>query len=313
MVMYNIDYHRYDKHVVRNLIILMGAISMYKCADERSRKLAATRAALMTKTWLIAGTKGKVVEVFGRIFSGFIDTNRGGGVMNAINMTYLVMLQDQHFIRDIVSQMRYWMLVMGDDNLVAVNPKVFSLSKLQTDAKMMNFEIDDPAKLAFGVKFLQYRVFEWKGRLVMIYPWTRVLLSALMKERASGLGPCGWTLSTYQQLAKLMEAPEFLAPVVNIIAYFDEQHLMLDKTIAQITEGVKAEDAEAAKKDKRATSTSDRLFDGDPSKAEQFNADGTIKASYFEPVQAAIKAVYDPQFFSKLSIAVPKLVSNTVK
>lgn len=305
--MYNIDYHRYDKHVNKAWIELFGAMSMYKCADARSKTLAKFRAALMTDTQLVCGSMGRILEIFGRIFSGYIDTNRGGGGINGTNMTNLLMSQSDHFVRDIVTQVAHWMLVMGDDNL-CITPIGFSLPRLQKDAEKYGFEIDDTSKIAFGPKFLQYRLFEYHGKEIMIYPWTRVLNSMLMKERQTGLGPCGWTLALYQQAAKLMEGPEYLANVVNIIAYFDDNHLMLDRSIDDIIKGASQEDAEAAQgpKASRRESTANRLYDGDPSKAEQFDPEGNLKPNYFREVQAAIKSVYDPSFFSKNGISVPK-------
>lgn len=305
-VMYNIDYHRFDIHDVRELVELVGAVSMYRCVDERSRKLALYRACLMTRTWLIAGTLGRKIEVFGRIFSGFIDTNRAGGVLNAISMLYLVMKQDDHYVRDIVARILHWMLVMGDDNLVIVNPAKFSLSRLQADAKKLGHEIDDPSKLAFGPKFLQYRLFLLNGNYVMAYPWTRVLRATLFKERSKGLGPCGWTLTFYQQLAKLIEVPEFLAPVVNITAYFDDDHLMLDRSVEEIIKGAEVEDQAAIESGKRTESTARSLYDGDPSKARQFNESGDkLAPNYFAEVQQVIKSVYSTDYLKQHGITAP--------
>lgn len=312
--MYNIDYHRYDKHVLAQWIKLWGAMSMIKCADARSIKLACARAALMLGTTLTAGTIEQVIEIYGRIFSGFIDTNRAGGGINATNMTYLIMKQDPHYVRDIVAAYRYSMLVMGDDNLL-ITPAGFNLSRLQKEAdSLCGFEIDDATKIAFGPKFLQYRLFvDNEGHEVMIYPWTRVLRSMLFKERPAGLGPNGWTLAFYQQLAKLTESPEFLKPVLNIVAAFDRHHLMLDRSIQDVIQGSKDEDRERAQQAKtdaqrrRLHTTNDVLYDGDPSKAAQFDDAGNLEPNYFAKVQQILKDNYDPSYLMNNGIHVPKL------
>lgn len=309
----NLDYHRYDWHICKQFIELLGAVSMLKCADKRSKDLAMYRAVLMTKTWLVAGTLNKVIEVFGRIFSGFIDTNRGGGLINAFTMTYLLMKQDDHYVRDIISKILHWLLVMGDD-VLAIMKRETSLKRLQDDAKLLGHEIDDPTKIAFGPMFLQYRLFDYNGKRIMIYAWPRVLRSMLMKERSSGLGPCGWTLAWYQQLAKLIdfdhpEVTEFVAPVLNIVAYFDEKHLMLDQPLEKIFEGVRAEDSEAMASSKRAVTTAEVLYDGDPSKAAQFDKSGkvTLSQNYFDKVRQVLVRAYDPSYLRNHSISVPRI------
>lgn len=316
----NLDYHRYDWHICKQFIELLGAVSMLKCADKRSRDLAMYRAILMTRTWLVAGTLDKMLEIFGRIFSGFIDTNRGGGLINAFSMTYLLMKQDDHYVRDIVSRILHWLLVMGDD-VLAVMKRETSLQRLQSDAKELGHEIDDASKIAFGPMFLQYRLFTINGKRIMIYAWPRVLRSALMKERSSGLGPCGWTLSWYQQLAKLIdfnhpEVTDFVAPVLNIIAYFDEEHLMLNVPLEKIFEGVRAEDTEALARNKRAVTTAEVLYDGDPSKAAQYDkSSGKINLSvnYFDQVRQVLIRAYDPNYLKNHSISVPKLATSNLK
>lgn len=313
----NLDYHRFDRGIVEQFIELLGAVSMLKCADQRSRDLAMYRCILMTETWLVAGTLNKVIHVFGRIFSGFIDTNRGGGLINAFSMTYLLMKQDDHYVRDIVSRILYWILVMGDD-VLAIMKKDTDLKTLQDHAKELNHEIDDPAKIAFGPTFLQYRLFDYNGKRIMIYAWTRVLRSMLMKERSSGLGPCGWTLAWYQQLAKLIdfdhpEVTEFVAPVLNIVAYFDTEHLMLNIPLEKIFEGVAKEDAEALAKNKRAVTTAEVLYDGDPSKASQYDkssAKVTLSNNYFEQVRQVLIRAYDPNYLRNHSISTPKFTTS---
>lgn len=310
----NLDYHRFDWHICKQFIELLGAVSMLKCADERSKKLALYRAILMTKTWLVAGSLNKIIEVFGRIFSGFIDTNRGGGLINAFSMTYLLMKQDDHYVRDIISKILHWLLVMGDD-VLAVMKKETSLSKLQSDAKELGHEIDDPNKIAFGPMFLQYRLFTFNGKCIMIYAWPRVLRSMLMKERSSGLGPCGWTLAFYQQLAKLIDFDhpdviDFVAPVLNIVAYFDKDHLMLDTPLEKIFEGARAEDAEALANNKRAVTTAEVLFDGDPSKAAQYDSSSgkvVLSQNYFSQVRQILSRAYDPNYLRNHSISTPRL------
>lgn len=308
-IMYNVDYHRYDAHIVREFNILNGAQRMCCGGGERSKSIALWRAVSGLRTTLMAGTLGRPVQVYGRKFSGELDTNAGGGVINADHMTYQLMDQDLTYLRDIVNKVAHRMLVMGDDNLFICKPD-FDLKRLsRTALSRFNFEIDDPVKNAFGVKFLQYRLFEFKGKRTFIYPWTRVFRSMLFKERPSNLGFCGWTLAFYQQLDKLRDCPEILAIVVNLAAYLDEKHLMLNASVADIISGSLEEDAEREKLvGKRSITTSERLNDGDPSKAEQFSREGSsLDGNYFEIVQRACRQVYDPNWLQKHNI--PELKS----
>lgn len=308
--MYNLDYHRYDAHVSKQWIELLGGISAYKAPSARAKAICQYRAAAMLKSKLVSGTLGRTVDTFGRIESGFIDTNRGGGLINGINMTNLVMRQDPHYVRDIAANScGYYILVMGDDVLIIVDPAHFDLTKLATEAEKYGFEIDDPLKNAYGPKFLQYRLVESGNGLVFVYPWTRVLHSMLFTEKTKGLTPTGWTFAWYQQLDKLRDWPEQLANVVNFIACFDREHLSLDTPVSELLSRLDKEEEEAKNKmtdreRRHFTSAHEKLQDNDPSKQQQFK-DGKLDGSYYQLIQDACKKVYDPSFLPNHGIAIP--------
>lgn len=113
--MRNNDQSRFDRHVSYEWLLLMNAISVIKAQGSLAKQIAMKRAVLSTKTWFINGLTGKVEEFYGRIFSGFIDTNRGGGIINALITTYCIMKQDPHYAEHVYNS-DYYMLVMGDDN-----------------------------------------------------------------------------------------------------------------------------------------------------------------------------------------------------
>nr|UDL14459.1 MAG: putative RNA-dependent RNA polymerase [Picobirnaviridae sp.] len=301
----NWDQKRYDQHVNIEWIKLLGAISMLKANGDRSKQLALKRACLMTKTWLVNGMTGKLEEIHGRIFSGFIDTNRGGGIINSIITLYCLMKQDPEYA-DIAYSSQWFMLVMGDDNLFMYNPDHFDYDKYVKDMSLLGFEVH-PDKQQFGAFFLQNRVYkDENNQLVMVYPWTRVLRSALFKETGKGLGPYGWVRAEAQQLYKLIESPIFFKIVLNILCEFDDYKLGYGKSVQYINDQIKKEDALALSENKRAKSTAEMLYDGDPTKENQFTDNGRKQASeYLSQIQHAIDSYYDPNFLTANGIKVP--------
>jgi len=286
----NWDQRLYDLHVSLDWIILLGAISIVKTNGSRGKQIALYRALLATRTWIVDGMSGKIIEIYGRIFSGFIDTNRGGGIINAIITLYCCMKQDKNYSKW-VYVLLWFMLVMGDDNLFVY--KVLDEEQFVRDMKGLGFEVH-PDKKEFGIFFLQNRIFEdpASNELVMTYPWTRVLRSILFKEVSKGLGPYGWVLAIWQQLYKLIEYEPALDAVVSIIYPFDEKHLGLDITLRQLKAAVKEEDEKAIADNPNNETTATKLFDGDPTKAKQFlvGDNGTVEFSgeYLRKVRRAI-------------------------
>jgi hypothetical protein len=307
-VLANWDQHRYDVHVSKSWLELLGAVSMLKANGSRSKEIALKRAVLMTKTWLVNGMTGNLEEIYGRIFSGIIDTNRGGGIINAIITTYCLMKQDPQYT-DIIYRAPWYMLVMGDDNLFIYNPAKFDKDRYVKDMSLLGFEVN-PEKQQYGTFFLQNRVWRSGNEWIMAYPWTRVLRSMLFKETSKGLGPYGWVLAEAQQLYKLVEAPIFLKCVVNLLAPFDELRLGIGLPVEYILDQVKKEDAKAMAENKRKVSTAESLYDGDPTKASQFNEDGSFNASYLQQVFKVINDAYDPDFLKANGVQVPLEVTK---
>lgn len=293
----NVDQSKFDLHVRKAFIILVGAISMMKANGEKSKKIAKTRAVLATKTWLIDGLDQSVRPIYGRIFSGYIDTNRMGGLVNAIAVLYCIMKQNPKF-SNIIYDAPHWMFVMGDDNLFLYEN--LDYQKFQEDLANIGFEVNKE-KDEYGPFFLQYRLFRYEDNLVMAYAWTRVWRSMLFKETKKALGPYGWVLAMWQQIAKVREYPPALSILVNLTCYLDEYKLCLDMPISELISNIDKEDAEAI--DKMTTnnakskhqSTWDKLSDGDPQKA-RFVRDNP---GYLAELQSEMKKVYDPNFFNK--------------
>nr|UDL14484.1 MAG: putative RNA-dependent RNA polymerase [Picobirnaviridae sp.] len=297
----NEDYSSFDLTVGQGILALVGALSIMKANGSRSKKIALKRATYAQKTLLVDGLDKKVLRIIGRIFSGFIDTNRGGGLANAIQMTYEMMKLDTKY-SDLVYELDYYMLVMGDDNLHVYRDIPNFRPLLSRNMKRDFGGIINEAKYEFGPIFLQYRVFRDPAtkEYVMAYAWTRVVRSMLMKEEAKGLGPVGWTYAFYQQLWKLYEFKEAFSIAVNLLIVFDTNKFYMDVPIAQLNEMLKQEDAAALAKAKtaaqkrRVTTTWDKLADGDPSKA-RFREENV---GLLEKIQQRIKEVYDPNFYA---------------
>lgn len=303
----NEDYSAFDSTVGAGLLGLVGAISIMKANGSRSKRIALQRAIFAQKTILVDGLAGGTKVIKGRVFSGFIDTNRGGGLCNAIMMTYQCMKQDTTYSKYVYEAPAY-MLVMGDDNLHVY--KQLDRERLSKDMKNIFGANINQVKYEFGPVFLQYRVFRDPKTqdYVMAYAWTRVVRSMLMKEESKGLGPVGWTWAWYQQLFKLIEYPEAFSIAVNLLIPFDENKFMIDIPIKQQIEMLKKEDTEAMSKAKtqaqkrRVSTTLERLYDGDPSKERFADALNNGDSSIMERIQSMIKKVYDPNFYRKYGL-----------
>nr|QAA77647.1 RNA-dependent RNA polymerase [Kumba picobirna-like virus] len=307
--MRNMDQSRYDRHVSYGFILLLGAMSIVKANGARSKDIAFWRAVLMSKTYLVNGLTGQIKEIFGRIFSGFIDTNRGGGIINAIITTYCCMKQDPNY-SSYVYDLIYYMLVMGDDNCFVY--KILDHKKMIEDMKILGFDVN-PEKDEYGPMFLQYRLFEdpQTHEQVMAYPWTRVVRSMLFKETGRGLGPAGWTLAFWQQLSKLIEYPLALKIATNLILPFDREGLMLDRPVSEIIDMIQEEDrakleeAKTVRQANRVTITADKLNDGDPTKSRFAESLSQGGSGYLTDLQAKIREARDPNFLASLGIRVP--------
>lgn len=297
----NVDQTKFDLHVNESFIVLVGAISMMKANGQKSKEIALRRAAMMTKSWLINGLNQQVYEIYGRIFSGYIDTNRGGGLVNAIAVLYAVMKQNPEYSKWVYT-LDYWMLVMGDDNLFFYEK--LDYPRFAKDLESIGFEVNE-SKDEFGLFFLQYRLFKPESNsseYVMSYPWPRVLRSLLFKEQAKGLGKYGWELAFWQQISKCIEYKPALTILVNFVAYLDDLKLCLDMPVSKLLQEIENEDKAARSKNNtqnsrsKFTSTFDKLSDGDPQKV-RFG-----ESKYLEELQSKMKEVYDPNFFNRLNL-----------
>jgi hypothetical protein len=306
--MRNNDQSGFDKHVSYEWLLLMNAIRVIKAQGKLGKDLAMARAVLSTKTWLIDGLDDELLELFGRIFSGFIDTNAGGGCINALGTTYCVMKQDPKYSNHVYDA-DYPMLVMGDDNLFLY--KNLDHKTFEEDMLKLGYEVNMD-KDEFGPMFLQYRLFKPEGMSdpVMAYAWTRVVRSMLFKEQSKGLGPAGWYIAWLQQMQKCIEFPEAFKIIVNLLIPFDENHFFTDKSIKEIVEMMKKEDAEKlaeAKTDaqkRRFESTIDKLYDGDPSKS-RFHESLSSGEGLLHELHEAVKNAVDPSMLKSAGIAVP--------
>jgi hypothetical protein len=293
----NYDYETFDVSVAREWLLLLGAISIVKCHDARSKKIAKYRAALALQTYFIDGLDGTVKRFYGRIFSGFIDTNRSGGIINSIAMVYNLMLLDKNYLKEIFFKFGFPLVVMGDDNLNC-HSKSLKREDLVKGMKALGFTLHPNKGEAFAF-FLQNRVFKDSetGKYVMTYPWTRVVMKSLFTEESKGLGRYGWLTSTYQKLGKLIEYPPSLKKAVDIIIEFDEFKLGVDTPISVIKQGIADEDRAAAEKlnSSQFRSTAEKLYDGDPTKANLYveSSEDSVQLNYdyLEKVQTAIRNV----------------------
>lgn len=310
--MRNTDQLKYDSHVTKGLWLLAQAIRYIKAQGRLSKDLAMQRAILGLRTLLVDGLSDELVEIFGRIFSGYIDTNAGGGTVQQSPMTCELMRQDKHYskiIRDVI----WYMVTLGDDNLYVYDPAHFNYEEFKKGLwTRFNLEVNKE-KDEFGPMFLQYRVFEDPSihELVMAYAWPRVYRSMLMKETKKGLGPAGWYIAWLQQMFKCIQYKPSFVILVNLAIIFDENHFFMDKTIGEIVEMMRQEDAEKlakartrAQKD-RVESTADKLFDGDPQKDRFLKSLEEGGKGLLEQLHEAVKSAYDPDFLQKYGLSIP--------
>lgn len=80
----NRDYSAFDTTVNVELRRLVDAISCRKAGNMRGQDIAFWRGVSHYKSLLMNGLTNRVTPIYCRIFSGELDTNRGGGLVNAI-------------------------------------------------------------------------------------------------------------------------------------------------------------------------------------------------------------------------------------
>lgn len=297
----NMDQSKFDQHVNSEFIKLIGAMSMVKAIGNESKLIALHRTLIALKTVLVNGPQNCLSTIYGRIFSGYIDTNRGGGLVNAVAVLYALMKQDLKYSTYTYNNQDF-MYVMGDDNLYIY--KTLDYDKLKKDLFSVGFEVNKE-KDEFGPFFLQYRLFEYGGQQVMAYAWTRILRGMLFKERPAGLGPYGWIMSWWSQIAKAREYKPGFAFLVNFAAEYDQFKIGLTQSVSYVLQQIQKEDEEARSKLKttnqrnRFVGTFDKLHKGDPQEVNM------SEGGYLEELFKEMKEVYDPNFFNKYHL--PKI------
>lgn len=313
----NWDQSSYDTHVSPDLLSLIGAMAVLKANGEKSKRLAFARAVIALRGYLVNGMTGDVEEIFGRIFSGFIDTNLSGSKVNLIISLFCLMIID-HKHSVIWYKLLYSMLVMGDDNLQVYRwSPDFHLKYVQAMSEYFGMEVN-PNKGEEGVFFLQRRLFTPEGydHYVCVTPATRVLKSMLFGESDTSLGKFGWVLSYVQMMAPLIEYPPALDFIVSLLYPYDKMKFGIEWTAKEIGEMVKIEDTFALEQKKARASlksrgwghmsakavrarvryTADLLYDGDPSKTPLFvevNGVPEINSGYVDSVLMAIRESVD--------------------
>lgn len=282
--MENFDYHAFDQSISPQWLGL-GAYVWYNCAaDNTSKEIVKYRAAYGLRGLLVDGLSKSAEPIYGRMFSGFIETNKTENVINATASTAALIKQDRDWINKIHRRSPYSRIYMGDDCLITYDRNCFNHDQYVKDIANYGFEVH-PDKGEFGAFFLQNRLFRDGQGYTFTYPWTRVLRSVLFKEASRGLGPAGWTLATYSQLANIREYKEGLAFVRDVILEFDDYKLMLDEPISSIIQQVQEEDEKAIAANKRAMTTYDIINDGDPGK---YHFDGK-ESRYLKALQNDIR------------------------
>lgn len=288
LAMENFDYHAFDQSISKQWMAVAGAVWLTIAADKESKEIVYYRTLLSMSGVLIDGIADadgcKVSEINGRMTSGFIETNKTENVINAIASTSCMLKQDDQWINKIQRRSPYPQMYMGDDCLITYDPLRFSHDDYVEHIKGLGFEIHQE-KGEFGAFFLQNRLFKDDEGYIFTYPWTRVLRSMLFKEKSRGLGPAGWTLASYSQLANIVEYKPGLAFVRDLICEFDEEKLMLSTDISEIIAKVKQEDEQALEVNKRAQSTFDVINDGDPGKVQI----GVESSRYLRDLQKKIR------------------------
>lgn len=272
--MENFDYHAFDQSIAPYWLALAGAVWYELAADNASKEVVLYRSAYPISGYLIDGLAHgdkRIAPIYGRMLSGFIETNKTENVINCVASSAAMLKQDATWLDKIVRRSPYPRIYMGDDCLITYDPKSFDHDDYVKDIANFGFEVH-PDKGEFGAFFLQNRLMCDDG-YIMAYPWTRVLRSVFFKETSRGLGPCGWTLATWSQLANIAEYKPGLAFVRDMVMQFDEQKLMLNTPIAKIIAGVQQEDEAALSENKRARTTYEIINDGDPGKHQVSDSD----------------------------------------
>jgi hypothetical protein len=313
----NWDQSSYDKHVPPDLISLVGALWMERANGDRAKHMAYLRAVFALRGWLVNGMEGSIVEILGRIFSGYIDTNLLGSVINLIVSLYVNMVQDPNYSR-IWYEAPHPIVVMGDDSgQIHQETSTYHHNEVELMQKHFGFEIN-PNKGEEGIFFLQRRLFKPTSydRYVMVTPVTRAIRSFFFKENTAPLGKFGWVIANLQLIDMLRDYPPALDVFVRTCMPYDKMRLGVDCSPSILSKGVALEDrlAMATKGGRRKRSPSrskrrdnnqsaagarrrvkysaDVIFDGDPTKNtmfEEINGVPVLKQGFISELLQSIR------------------------
>jgi hypothetical protein len=304
----NYDQDGYDHHIGEGFVCLMAALRKMKANGHLARELCDLRYAAAQKSWCLDGANNKIKRIYGRTTSGWIDTMGQNSWLTVWLVLYCLMSIFRNYTNDIWYRVAESIFSLGDDMLFIYLPDDPEFgAKFSKIMAKLGFEVK-PEKYAYGSFFLQYRLIKKDGKYIMAYPWTRVLRSMLSKENKKGLGPVGWAIAGWQQLAKLVEKEDALEIVLNLILPLDTDGLFLDRDISWIKQQLAQEDRDAQAKDKNARTTAEILYQGNPQQENQFTKDGgEMNFDYLGDLQSKLKAHIIPHFYEKIGFKTPKI------
>lgn len=262
----NRDYSNFDTTVSPDLRSLIDAVSIIKTRDARGKDIAFWRGVAHYKSLLVNGYTGRLHPIYARIFSGEIDTNRGGGLVNAFADIYTMLSMWPEFktvYEQLINKGTSGLWVMGDDNLMIQRKDMDNNEYSRRLKHIFNLDVSHD-KGEYGIFFLQRRLFYRNGAYTYITPFTRIIRSLISKESSKGLGPAGWVLAAWSLLYQLREWPELLRDVAAIFAKYDKYSLGRNWTVRELRSKLAQEDAEATTAGKEDTVS--KLYDGDPNK-----------------------------------------------
>lgn len=305
----NIDSKQWDANLGEGLVIAQDAERMILAQGNFTKRLIEMRTAVTAKSWVVDGASNRVYPIFGRMTSGSDDTTLGNTKANRTISTYGALKTNKNYISEVVAPMRYrHVLTVGDDLLVVLKSKEDVEKFIDELVNTFHVVIHKDEKFAYGVMFIQWRVFKYYGKYVMAYNVPRVFRSMCSKEDAKHLGRGGWTFAYWQQLSKLRMFKPALRIVLNIMAAFDQYHLSIDTPVAELIKMVQEEDKIALEKGMTET-TAERMYKSNPNIAGlTVTQDGVaLDPGYFEQLQRDLKSVYDPNYLKSLGFDNPDL------
>jgi hypothetical protein len=303
---YNLDATKWDFNLGYGLILLQNGLRYMKTNGDVGKALVKLRNCGNLKAPFVDGPNGKVHTIYGREMSGYDDTTLGNTNANRIASLYSACSTQKDYTSKVYYPSKGGCIITLGDDLVLI---------LRRDAKRtfcekmgsLGIKLHNDEKDAFGLFFVQYRVYKDKeGKIHMGYNWPRVLRSELSKEDQKSLGPAGWTISWYQQIAKCRDIPTAFMILTNITAALDKDHLSLNTPVAELKKIMEQEDEakQASQKGSRKPMTTPEKLTGGNPQALGFK-DGKLDVGFFEEIQQHMRDVYNPHFLEDLGFKTP--------